>query len=152
MEMTWKLHCFHLVVSHHGKDIISTNRNNKANFKLHFKQVMETVWFPCGDYLVSMWRPLGLHVDTMVSMWFLCEHNMVIMWTPCGFEVDTMWFPCGHHMVSKFLCGHHHFQPLQMRSRSMETRSRLDLLLDYPHNGYLFFSRFTSFPNHFSCY
>ena len=99
-----------------------------------------------------MWTPLGFHVETtqftcgyhgshvvshMGTMWFLCGHNMVIMWTPCGFQVDTMWFPCGHHMVSMFLCGHHHFQPLQMRSRSMETRSRLDLLLDYPHNGYL---------------
>ena len=101
MEMTWKLHCFYLVVSHHGKDIISNNRNNKANFKLHFKQVMETVWFPCGHHLVSMWRPLSLHMDTMVSMWFLCGHNMVIMWTPCvsrwipcGFHVNTTWFPC----------------------------------------------------------
>ena len=113
---------------------------------------VDTTWFPCGDHSVYMlipWFPCGFHMGTM---WFLFGHNMVIMWTPCSFQVDTMWFPCGHHMVSMFLCGHHHFQPLQMRSRSMETRSRLDLLLDYPYNGYLFFSQFTSFPNHFSCY
>ena len=100
MEITWKIHCFHLVVSYHGKDIISTNRNNKANFKLHFKQVMETVWFPCGHHLVSMWTPLGLHVDIMVSMWFPCGHHVVSMWTQHGYNVDTMWFPGGYHVVS----------------------------------------------------
>ena len=111
---------------------ISSKSWKLCSFHVH------TTWFPCEDHLVYMWIPwfpCGFHMGTM---WVLCGHNMVIMWTPCGFQVDTMWFPCGHHMVSMFLCGHHHFQPLQMRSKSMETRSRLDLLLDYPHNRYLF--------------
>ena len=67
MEMMCKWHCIHPVVSHHGKDIIYTHRNNMTNFKPHSKQVMETMWFPCGHNMVIMWTPHGFHVDTIIS-------------------------------------------------------------------------------------
>ena len=37
----------------------------------------------------------------MDIMWFPCAHHVVSRWTPFGFQVDTMWFPGGQHMVSK---------------------------------------------------
>ena len=135
IEMMWKWHCFHLVVSHHGKDIISTHRNNMTNSK----QVTETMWFPCEHHLVSTWTPCGLHMDTMCfhvdTTWLQCGHHIISRWTPHGLHVDT-----------------HHFHSLHMRSRSMETRSRLDLLLDYLPWKILIFSWFSSFPNQFSCF
>ena len=91
---------------------------------------VDIMWFSCGNHIVSMWFLNGHHV---FSMWI--QH--VTMWTPCGFQVDTTWFPCGQD----------HFHPLQMRSRSMEIRSRLDLFLDYPHDGYEFLANFW----HFRC-
>ena len=60
---------------------------------------------------------------------------MVTMWTPCSFQVDTTWFPCGQD----------HLYPLQMRSRSIETRSRLDLFLTIPHDEYYFLANFHHF-------
>ena len=126
---------FHLVVSHHGKDI-STLRNKililsyipSKSWKPCGFHVDSTL-FPCGYNMITMWTPCEFQVDTT---WFPCGYNMITMWTPCGFQVDTTWFPCGQD----------HFHPLQMRSRSMDTRSRLDLFLDYPPWWIPIFGRF----------
>ena len=44
-----------------------------------------------------MWTPHGFYMDTM---WYLCGHNIVTTLTPHGFQVDTIWFPCGYHVLS----------------------------------------------------
>ena len=58
-----------------------------------------------------MWTPCGFHIDTT---WFPCGHYLVSMWMSHSFHIDTIWFPhghmdtmqCGHHMVSTWIpCG-----------------------------------------------
>ena len=82
----WKPFGFH-VWKWCGNNIVCilwcpTHRKNMTNFKLHSKQVMETMCFPCGHHLGCMWN----HVVSMLT-----QH---------GYNVDTTRFPGGHHMVS----------------------------------------------------
>ena len=102
METTWFPHKTDIISTHGNdvemtmfppcdvtlwKDIISTHKNNMTNFKLHSKQVTETLWFLCGYHLVSMWTPCVFHVDTTRLQ---CGHHMVSRWTLHGFHVDTI--------------------------------------------------------------
>ena len=87
---------------------------------------MVATWKLCGVHVVTMLCPHGVHVVPMQKQ---CGFHMVSTWNPCGvhgYHVDNMWFPGGHHMVSMWIPSG--FQ--------METRSRLDLLLEYPLDRY----------------
>ena len=120
MEMTWKKCCFHLVVSQHGNDIVSTCGNDMETTKVKTTSFppMEIMWKWHCLYLVvshgnhqshyfqatfklhskqameTIWKPHAIHVDTI---WFPDGHHMVSTWTPHGFHVDTMCCS-GNHM------------------------------------------------------
>ena len=110
----------------------------ETTWYLHGFYVVITLYL-LGNHMMSMWKPCGIHMETM---WFShgnhmisFEHHVVSMWTQHGYNVDTMWFPGGHHIISMWTpCG---FQ--------VETRSRLNLLLEYPCDRYHFLADFHHF-------
>ena len=61
----------------HGHHVVSTDTTC-----LH----MDTIWLPCGYYVVSMCTPCSFHMDTM---WYLSGQNVFTTLTPYGIQVDT---------------------------------------------------------------
>ena len=61
---------------------------------------VDTIWFPCGHYMVSTWTPCGYHEVSMLTL--------------CSLQVNTTWFSHGHHMVSRKPHGNQHKEQLCM--------------------------------------
>ena len=88
--------------------------------------------FPGGNHMVSMCClncSLKLTWKLQIS-WFPCclyVISMVFIWTPCDFKcrnpvvlnVDTIWFPHGHHVVSRKPHGNQHKKQLCMKPTSL---------------------------------
>ena len=83
-------------------------RNKDGRAKRNNKEASwpETMWCPCGNYVVSTWKPSGVHVINNLFpyieiTWCPRGNHVVFSWAH-GFQVDTAWFPCGHHVASRW--------------------------------------------------